>query len=237
MRLAVVRPVLLPLVHNRSASPFEITTKPSVHETVDEDRFVFRLHRLVRPLISLSSVVTSSRLLVTKLKHPCNSNERVSNWPGRQFFHRQTEDPGGRASFAAAMLLGTIALLIPASHLVAQVPLAKPQNVCDDPLSVACNPVQTKAAPATADGQVYVDTSDKLRPVGQPDRPKPSAPEALTDFQRLAQSSTGEALPIFGRELFQSAPSTFAPGRPDRCGTRLRHWPGRRYTAENLGTR
>jgi protein involved in polysaccharide export with SLBB domain len=35
--------------------------------------------------------------------------------------------------------------------------------------------------------------------------------DPMTDMQRLAQASTGEALPIFGRDLFQRAPSTFAP--------------------------
>ena len=35
--------------------------------------------------------------------------------------------------------------------------------------------------------------------------------EPLTDMQRLAQASTGENLPIFGRDLFQRAPTTFAP--------------------------
>lgn len=35
--------------------------------------------------------------------------------------------------------------------------------------------------------------------------------DPLTDFQRLAQSSTGEVLPIFGRDFFRHAPSTFAP--------------------------
>ncbi len=36
-------------------------------------------------------------------------------------------------------------------------------------------------------------------------------PDPVTDFQRLVRSSTGEMLPIFGRDLFQQAPSTFAP--------------------------
>lgn len=36
-------------------------------------------------------------------------------------------------------------------------------------------------------------------------------PDPVTDFQRLARSSTGETLPVFGRDLFERAPSTFAP--------------------------
>jgi protein involved in polysaccharide export with SLBB domain len=40
----------------------------------------------------------------------------------------------------------------------------------------------------------------------------PSVPEDVpTEFQRLIQSSSGKLLPIFGRELFSAAPSTFAP--------------------------
>lgn len=36
-------------------------------------------------------------------------------------------------------------------------------------------------------------------------------PDPVTDIQKLARASTGEDLPIFGRDLFQRAPSTFAP--------------------------
>lgn len=43
-------------------------------------------------------------------------------------------------------------------------------------------------------------------------RPNVFPPDPITDFQRLARSSTGEILPIFGRDLFQNVPSTFAPG-------------------------
>jgi protein involved in polysaccharide export with SLBB domain len=37
------------------------------------------------------------------------------------------------------------------------------------------------------------------------------APDPITDLQRLARLSTGALLPIFGRDLFQRPPSTFAP--------------------------
>ncbi len=42
--------------------------------------------------------------------------------------------------------------------------------------------------------------------------PVPETPDPLTDLQQLAKSSTGELLPIFGRDLFRNVPSTFAPG-------------------------
>ena len=38
------------------------------------------------------------------------------------------------------------------------------------------------------------------------------APDPVTDMQRLAKTATGEMLPVFGRDLFQMVPSTFAPG-------------------------
>lgn len=36
-------------------------------------------------------------------------------------------------------------------------------------------------------------------------------PDPITDLQKLARSSTGQTLPVFGRDLFQQPPSTFAP--------------------------
>lgn len=39
----------------------------------------------------------------------------------------------------------------------------------------------------------------------------PSAPQPPTDLQRLAASSVGQFLPIFGASLFDSVPTTFAP--------------------------
>lgn len=37
------------------------------------------------------------------------------------------------------------------------------------------------------------------------------APQPPTDFQKLIQTATGEVLPIFGADLFEDVPSTFAP--------------------------
>jgi protein involved in polysaccharide export with SLBB domain len=38
-----------------------------------------------------------------------------------------------------------------------------------------------------------------------------SPPEPLTEFQKFVASTTGEVLPVFGSNLFQNVPSTFAP--------------------------
>ena len=70
------------------------------------------------------------------------------------------------------------------------------------------------ARSATSGTGTYVDRSgaDQVQLQGVP-APAPNAtPEPATDFQRLAQASTGELLPIFGHDLFQAVPSTFAPG-------------------------
>jgi protein involved in polysaccharide export with SLBB domain len=40
---------------------------------------------------------------------------------------------------------------------------------------------------------------------------QPLPPQALTEFQKFIAGTTGEVLPIFGANLFQNAPSTFAP--------------------------
>ncbi len=42
-------------------------------------------------------------------------------------------------------------------------------------------------------------------------QPMPIPPEPLTEFQKFAASTTGQILPIYGADLFQSIPSTFAP--------------------------
>jgi polysaccharide export outer membrane protein len=41
--------------------------------------------------------------------------------------------------------------------------------------------------------------------------PQAVAPAALTEFQQVIAASTGRVLPIFGADLFNSTPSTFAP--------------------------
>ncbi|HTV05685.1 MAG TPA: SLBB domain-containing protein [Acidobacteriaceae bacterium] len=40
---------------------------------------------------------------------------------------------------------------------------------------------------------------------------KPLPPQPLTEFQKFVAGTTGQVLPVFGANLFQNAPSTFAP--------------------------
>jgi protein involved in polysaccharide export with SLBB domain len=65
-----------------------------------------------------------------------------------------------------------------------------------------------------SNNSVYIDQAgtQQTAPSSFYQRPVIFPPDPVTDFQRLARSSTGEVLPIFGRDLFQNAPSTFAPG-------------------------
>ncbi len=40
---------------------------------------------------------------------------------------------------------------------------------------------------------------------------RPLPPEEPTEFQKFVEASTGKALPVFGQNLFERVPSTFAP--------------------------
>jgi len=86
------------------------------------------------------------------------------------------------------------------------------QNSISQPPVVRPNPATTDLGNQQS-SQVYIDAAGVLR--NRVDR-KPAGPEVfprdpITDFQRLARMSTGEMLPIFGRDFFQRSPSTFAP--------------------------
>jgi protein involved in polysaccharide export with SLBB domain len=62
--------------------------------------------------------------------------------------------------------------------------------------------------------QLYVDSAGNTRNRQSSNQNRQNnffPPDRPTDMQRLTQASTGEQLTIFGRDLFQRAPSTFAP--------------------------
>jgi protein involved in polysaccharide export with SLBB domain len=58
---------------------------------------------------------------------------------------------------------------------------------------------------------LYVDSAGAQEKSGEGNSGRAFPPDPIVDLQRLAKQSTGEMLPIFGRDMFQSAPSTFAP--------------------------
>ena len=113
-----------------------------------------------------------------------------------------------------------------------------PSQSCPDPLAPDCgasSSTQPSAVPATtpqtnanpnslsqgAEGQrpdqntqLYVDSAGNTQRQQLTDPYRTGnlfPPDPLIDMQRLARSSTGEQLPVFGRDLFQRAPTTFAP--------------------------
>lgn len=93
---------------------------------------------------------------------------------------------------------------------------------CSDPNSPAaslCAQYQLQRPSATRDTNVYVDQAgepgNRQTAPGEDNalqRRVPSfPPDPITDLQRLAKDSSGQLLPIFGRDLFRKPPSTFAP--------------------------
>src|SRR3954470_11482378 len=68
------------------------------------------------------------------------------------------------------------------------------------------------SAPFSQQTQVVTYTDEAGRPTSRERSTTiPLPPEPLTEFQKFTASTTGVVLPIFGANLFQSVPSTFAP--------------------------
>ena len=75
---------------------------------------------------------------------------------------------------------------------------------------------KTRAQQPNDTTQVYIDSAGNRwqRGTSATDREQQQRqfpPDPITDLQKLAHSSTGESLPVFGRNMFQQSPSTFAP--------------------------
>ena len=122
-------------------------------------------------------------------------------------------------------------LLVCSGVLVAQ-DGTRPGLDCSDPLNLAlCQ--QGQSAPASSGAQRNYSSANPERPASESqatrdvytdsagfpndrqaqDRMQNQVlpPDPITDFQRLARLSTGQLLPVYGRELFRNPPSTFAP--------------------------
>ncbi|HVT97594.1 MAG TPA: SLBB domain-containing protein [Acidobacteriaceae bacterium] len=77
------------------------------------------------------------------------------------------------------------------------------------PLSLGQTPQTSPQRPQFFD---YRDNENLARQPATRQPPQtPLAPEGLTEFQSFVASSTGQVLPIYGTDLFQHVPSTFAP--------------------------
>lgn len=124
------------------------------------------------------------------------------------------------------MLLLLLCLLKHLGSSQAQTPTTDQIN-CVNPLATGTPLCQNSAVPSpagntqslqeaqgarTAVPPVYQDNAGAATvPPNTSPRENLFPPDPMTDFQRLVRSSTGEDLPIFGRDLFERAPSTFAP--------------------------
>lgn len=93
------------------------------------------------------------------------------------------------------------------------------QPVQDSQQTISLPQQSTQAAPRVPrpndTAPVYVDSSGMTTRQGRDTDteryPTRFPPDPITDLQKLARSSTGQALPVFGRDMFQQPPSTFAP--------------------------
>lgn len=87
-------------------------------------------------------------------------------------------------------------------------------NSSQSPMTGAqsANPLAGQSTVQPQNNGTYVDNENLARPFQQGlVRSRPLPPEPLTEFQKFVASTTGEVLPIYGANLFQTVPSTFAP--------------------------
>jgi polysaccharide export outer membrane protein len=121
--------------------------------------------------------------------------------------------------FAAAVLWSAPQVL--RAQLPAQLPAGAAQQ-CSGPLGSllpecqaakgGANVPATRRLPPTVSTPTIHAPSNKPSPSESPRETIPEPPpQASTEFQRFAASSLGQVLPIFGANLFERVPSTFAP--------------------------
>src|SRR5688500_17304029 len=118
---------------------------------------------------------------------------------------------------AAFFLTGTTAAQTTA-------PFPTPQALQECAARGNCPPgIQPPVVTPTSQGQQQ--SSSPLTPESEPEPPKKpdageppkrrgdeaAAPEEKNDFPRFVQNSVGKELPIFGSNLFERVPTTFAP--------------------------
>jgi protein involved in polysaccharide export with SLBB domain len=82
------------------------------------------------------------------------------------------------------------------------------------PLQGLSSEPTTSQRPQNSGGTTYVDSAGRGQSQQQNNERLNQVfpPDPITDLQRLTRSSTGDLIPIFGRDFFKQVPSTFAPG-------------------------
>jgi polysaccharide export outer membrane protein len=156
--------------------------------------------------------------------------ENLGNSRGN--LNRKNQDHGAFRPFVLSSVICFALTVGTGRFSSAQTSPAPPSSDCNTSLSAPCpqtpgmsqpsypinsNPndstgLRGNQYPRSSDDSTYVDSAGRSldRQTDLNNRLFP--PDPTTDFQRLAKSSTGEMLPIFGRDLFMQVPSTFAPG-------------------------
>jgi len=120
----------------------------------------------------------------------------------------------------ARKVVSTFLIGAAAATAHAQFSQQRPGDLQPQVPSVQVSPVQTptitNVPPAVGDVRATVP----LKPGAEPQKPAAEAPKPparplaereRNEFQLFIEASTGQRLPIFGQELFEGAPSTFAP--------------------------
>lgn len=90
-------------------------------------------------------------------------------------------------------------------------PEQEPQSVNASRTSRAPTPESNNPQSATASAGLYTDDAGGSARSRIGPRVPTAPPLPATEFQRLVTATLGEELPIFGADLFEGVPSTFAP--------------------------
>ncbi len=117
--------------------------------------------------------------------------------------------PGQLLSQQSSTLPNCNSSLADCTNTVPQQQSGIPTNPTADPF-----PERSDQTRDRDNNSVYIDPgiSSARNSTQRTERPPATPEDPITDLQRLARSSTGEVLPIYGRDFFQNVPSTFAPG-------------------------
>ncbi len=110
----------------------------------------------------------------------------------------------------------TIALLALAGILISgQAPVSYLEAQTQQPNPPAGDQSTPPASEQPASPSVVLDDTHTPPPANAPKPSEPASPTTkpvgLTDFQRLVETSLGKTLPIYGENLFENVPTTFAP--------------------------
>ena len=130
-----------------------------------------------------------------------------------------TITPKGWCSFRHAMLAIVLALAAVAvsapRYAIAQADSKSPDPFSAQPLAQQQTTGTPEPLPSSTPSVVLDDSKTVVPrkaspPAEQAQRPAARTPE-LTDFQQMVATSLGQILPIYGANLFENVPTTFAP--------------------------